>query len=172
MMSKHIMYSGDQLMMDMASLCTNSNGIVLPFTWKPPLSLPIPHFCRTAQCAVHISAGRPPSSSWPSLSSSASFLVSSSKTTVSTSRLKAEEEEEEEGEEERCEEQQEDPRIRPIFSMSTPYNDITVLEIPKNMPSEFAGSKLLLLDDSGELLQYIFSAHFDVFSVVENTQAF
>ena len=158
-------------MMDMASLCTNSNGIIPPFTWKQPL----PHLCRTAQCAVNINARRPSSSSWPSLSSSffslvsssAPFLVSSSKTTVSSSRLKAEEEEEEEEKEEEeegggSEEQQEDPRIRPIFSLSTPYNDITVLEIPKNMPSEFAGSKLLLLDDSGKLLPYIFSAHFDV----------
>ena len=166
--------------MDMASLCTNSNGIVPSFTWKPPP--PIPHLCRTAQCAVNIYARRPSSSSFFSLvSSSASFLVSSTKSTVSASRLKEEEEEEEiekakakakAKDEAGGEEQQEDPRIRPIFSMSTAYNDITVLEIPKTMPSEFAGSKLLLLDDSGKLLLYIFSAHFDVFSVVENTLAF
>lgn len=43
------------------------------------------------------------------------------------------------------------PKIRQLLSMSTPYNEITVIDIPPDMPSEFAGSRLLLLDESGNV---------------------
>ncbi|MCO5569656.1 hypothetical protein L7F22_023372 [Adiantum nelumboides] len=44
-------------------------------------------------------------------------------------------------------------RVQPrqLFSVATPFNEITVLDIPHDSSSDFSGSRLLLLDESGNI---------------------
>ncbi|KAH7442371.1 hypothetical protein KP509_03G085400 [Ceratopteris richardii] len=49
------------------------------------------------------------------------------------------------------ESQREPLGLRHVFSMATFYNEITILDIPRESSSPFAGSRLLLLDQSGNI---------------------
>jgi hypothetical protein len=132
-----------------SSLCSSFHGLLLPNPSSP--SLP-----RLRAAAAQASI-RPRTPCFPSSLASQSSVfspVSAAKTVLVPLRPAGsddgdgEEDEEGEGAER---EAPAPPRIEPVFSMRTPYNDITILEVPKRMNSDLAGSKLLLLDDSGEL---------------------
>jgi hypothetical protein len=41
-------------------------------------------------------------------------------------------------------------RFKSLCEISSPYNEIVILDVPETSDSEFAGSRVLLLDNSGE----------------------